>query len=363
VRWEPNIPFFRKRRSFLAAPILVPASWADDMLWDNSQRTDPVWEESSMRILVIGAGAVGGYFGGRLLEGGRDVTFLVRPERAARLSEQGLIINSLAGAAQLASPPTLLASAVREPFDCILLSCKSYDLDNAIAAFASAVGPQSMIIPLLNGMRHLDLLDDHFGKDRVLGGRCLISARLDETGRIIHMSDLHELTFGAREPGQAARVAEIAKEFSGCRFEPRASNEIMIDMWEKWVFLATMAGMTCLTRAALGDIVRAGGQDVSLSLLTECHAIASAAGWSPREMFMESAVTRLSDPNSTLAASMLGDLERGGRTEADHIFGDLLARQQNPTPPEGSLLRLAYLVLKSHEARLARERSAAPGHK
>jgi 2-dehydropantoate 2-reductase len=316
--------------------------------------------EIQMRILVIGAGAVGGYFGGRLLEAGRDVTFLVRPERARRLSAGGLKIQSHAGAAHLAAPPTRLASEIREPFDCILLSCKSYDLEDAIAAFAPAVGPHSTIIPLLNGMRHLELLDARFGAKHVLGGRCLISAALDDDGQIIHRSDLHELTFGARQPGQAGRVAEIAKEFSGCRFDARVSDEIMTEMWEKWIFLATMAGMTCLTRAALGDIVRSGGLEVSLSLLTECHAIASAAGGSPREMFMGSAVARLSDPNSTLTASMLGDLERGSRTEADHIFGDLLARQQNPTPPENSLLRLAYLVLKSHEARLNRERSAAP---
>lgn len=312
-----------------------------------------------MRILVIGAGAVGGYFGGRLLEAGRDVTFLVRPERAALLAREGLTISSPAGAAHLSSPPTVLAPELREPFDVILLSCKAYDLEDAIQAFAPAVASGTTVIPLLNGMRHLDLLDERFGAERVLGGRCLISARLDERGHIIHMSDLHELTFGARQKEQASRVAEIAQEFAGCRFVARASDEIMVDMWEKWVFLATMAGMTCLTRAALGDIIRAGAQDVSLSLLTECHAIASAAGWSPREAFMESAVARLSDPNSTLTASMLGDLERGGRTEADHIFGDLLARQENPTPPENSLLRLAYLALKAHEARLARERRIA----
>ncbi|HEY2839626.1 MAG TPA: ketopantoate reductase family protein, partial [Pirellulales bacterium] len=265
-----------------------------------------------MRILVIGAGAVGGYFGGRLLEAGRDVTFLVRPERAARLAREGLTIKSRAGDAHLPSPPTVLAKDLRDPFEVILLSCKAYDLDDAIVAFGPAVAQGTAVIPLLNGIRHLDLLDDRFGTERVLGGRCLISARLEASGQIVHFSDVHELTFGAREPAQEAKVGEIAAVFSGCRFVAHASREIMFDMWEKWVFLATMAGMTCLTRAALGDIVRSGGQDVSLALLTECHAIASAAGWSPRAEFMESAVLRLSDPNSTLTASMLSDLERGG---------------------------------------------------
>jgi len=311
-----------------------------------------------MRFLVLGAGAVGGYFGGRLLEAGRDVTFLVRPERAARLAQHGLVIKSHAGNCHLPAPPSVIAGDLQDKYDIILLSCKAYDLEDAIAAIAPAVGPGTLLIPLLNGMRHLDALDAQFGAHRILGGRCLISARMDDDGKIIHYSDVHELTFGARKASQQARAAEIAQAMAGGRFDARESQEILQDMWEKWVFLATMAGATCLTRAAIGDIVSVGGTDIALSLLTECHAIAAAAGWYSRPGFMELAVTRLSDPNSTLMASMLGDLERGGRTEADHIFGDLLARQLDPVPPENSLLRLAHLVVKANEARLARERES-----
>src|SRR5207237_9222607 len=104
-----------------------------------------------MRILVVGAGAIGGYFGGRLLEAGRDVTFLVRPERAARLAETGLVIRSNFGDAALTSPPTILAAQVPEPFGIVILRCKAYDLDAAISAFAPAVGPNNDVLPRLNG--------------------------------------------------------------------------------------------------------------------------------------------------------------------------------------------------------------------
>jgi len=308
-----------------------------------------------VRVLVVGAGAIGGYFGGRLLEAGRDVTFLVRPARAALLAANGLAISSRFGDVALPSPPTVLADTLRETFDLVLLSCKAYDLDGAIDAFAPAVGPNTIVLPLLNGMRHLDVLDARFGAQRVLGGSCLISANLEDTGRINHRNDAHRLTFGERPGGRSPRVDTIAALMEGCRFESRASDTIVRDMWEKWIFLATLAGMTCLMRAAIGDIVAAGGADLTATLLEECQAIATAAGWPPRTEFSERVRAQLTAGDSTLAASMLSDIERGGRTEADHILGDLLHRR-GPNDPDRSLLRIAYTAAKAYEARNAREK-------
>jgi 2-dehydropantoate 2-reductase len=308
-----------------------------------------------MRMLVIGAGATGGYFGGRLLEAGRDVTFLVRPERAKRLAETGLVIKSEFGDAALPSPPTVVASQLRQHFDVILLSCKSYDLDSAIDALKPAVGANTVIIPLLNGMRHLDVLDEKLGAEHIFGGQCLISARLDPDGRIVHLNDVHSIAFGARSESQKRLVEPIAEFMKGARFEFRASNDILLDMWEKWVFLATMAGINCLTRSALGDIVVAGGADLSVALMEECRAIAAVAGRDPRPAFLARGRERLLMANSPLMASMLGDLERGGRTEADHILGDLLKRRRDVSTPDHSLLRIAYVALKAAEARHKRE--------
>ena len=306
-----------------------------------------------MRILVIGAGAVGGYFGGRLLEAGRDLTFLVRPGRAAQLARTGMDIRSGTGDVHLSSPPLILAPEVREPFDVVLLSCKSYDLEGAIDALAPAVGPRTAVIPLLNGMRHLGILDERLGPGPVLGGRCFISARVDDAGRILHLSDSHEISFGKRSAEQGPLVDAAVAALGGVGFDARATDQILLEMWEKWVFLATLAGTTCLMRASIGDIVTADGSDLAASLLEECRSIAADAGYPPRPESLERAQGLLTAPGSAMTASMLGDVERGSRTEADHVLGDLLRRRS--VPARGSLLRVAYTALKAHEARLSRE--------
>ena len=309
-----------------------------------------------MKILVIGAGAIGGYFGGRLLEAGRDVTFLVRPKRAAQLAETGLVIKSRLGDSNLAKPPTIQAPELHRPFDLILLSLKAYDLETAIDSFAAAVGPETAILPLLNGMSHLDLLDRRFGKDRVLGGAVLLlSATLDDQGRILHLNDGHILGFGERDGSRSARIEAIVREFAGVKTEARASTQIMLGMWEKWVFIAGLAGITCLMRASIGDIAASGGAPLSLRLLEECSAVAAGAGFAPRPEVIERLRSLLTAAGSPFTASMLRDIEHGGRTEADQIFGDLVRRGERVLPAEGSLLRLAYVNLKAYEARRARE--------
>jgi 2-dehydropantoate 2-reductase len=189
-----------------------------------------------------------------------------------------------------------------------------------------------------------------------LGGQCFISARLDPAGRVIHLSDVHELSLGERSGERTPRVEALAAALAGARFEARASDVILLEMWEKWVFLATLAGITCLMRAAIGDLVAAGGAALAASLLEECRSVAAAAGWPPRPAFLESALGRLTADGSALTASMLNDVERGGRTEADHILGDLLRRREGVAEADRSLLRLAYVAVKTSEARTAREK-------
>lgn len=311
-----------------------------------------------MRFLIVGAGATGGYFGGRLLEAGGDVTFLVRPRRAAQLAATGLAITSPAGDVSLPAPPTVQAPDLRSPFDAVILSCKAYDLDAAIESIAPAVGPHTTVVPLLNGMRHLDVLDARFGQGRVLGGSCFISARLDEAGRVAHISDIHRFVFGERPGGGSPRVGAIAEAMNGAKFEAVASDRILLEMWEKWAFLASLAGLTCLTRSTIGDIVAAGGADLAATFLEECRSVAVAAGYPPRDESLRAALGRLTDAGSSVTASMLGDVERGGRTEADHILGDLLRRRGGAEAGDRSLLRVAYVALKAAEARAAREAGA-----
>jgi len=305
---------------------------------------------------VVGAGAIGGYFGGRLLEARRDVSFLVRSRRAAQLARTGLVIRSRLGDIDFSAPPTVTADTLRQSFDLVLLSCKAYDLDDAMASVAPAVGPETVILPLLNGMRHLDALEARFGDSHVLGGQCLISAALDPDGRILHLSDTHSLSFGERNGSRSARIEAIASMLSGARFEARLSDAILQEMWEKWVFIATGAGITCLMRAAIGDIVAAGAADLAAALLDECAAIATAQGFPPRPEFLARTRPMFTAPGSPLTASMLRDIERGAPIEANHILGDLL-RRGGRNSQGGSLLNIAFCHAKAYEARRARNQA------
>ena len=302
-----------------------------------------------MRMLVVGAGAIGGYFGGRAAEAGGDVTFLVRPRRAAQIAADGLVIRSPRG--DLARPvATVQAGALGGPYDAVVLSCKAYDLDDAIAAFAPAVGPGTAILPLLNGMRHLDVLEARFGAGAVLGGQCQIAATLEPDGTIRHLGELQALSVGERDGSLSARVEALGAAFAGCG--GRTSGTIMLDMWEKWVFLGSLACLTSLMRAAVGDVVAAGGTDIAQGLFDEAAAIAGAAGYAPRPAFVERMRGTIAQAGSIFTASMLRDIERGNRVEADHIAGDLIARG---TPADTRLLRIAYVHLKAYEARRSRE--------
>jgi 2-dehydropantoate 2-reductase len=303
-----------------------------------------------MRTLVVGAGAIGGYFGGRLLEINRDVTFLVRPKRAAELSRQGLRLRSPRGDVTFSKPSTVLAEHLRESFDLILLSCKAYDLEDAIASFAPAVGPNSVILPLLNGMRHLDVLDERFGRDHVLGGQCFIAVTVKD-GEIVHLVETHELSFGERNGERSDRVQSISQFMEGARFNAHASTEILQEMWEKWVFLASLAGGTCLMRANIGDICASpGGTDFMLGLLEDCRSIAAVEGYPVREVQLNRTRKTLTAAGSTLTASMLRDIERNAPIEADHIVGDLLRRGTTASQH----LKTAFTHLKAYETRRAR---------
>src|SRR5271166_5005678 len=176
-----------------------------------------------MRILVVGAGAIGGYFGGRILQAGRDVTFLVRPRRATELASAGLVIKSPNGDVTLKNPHAVQADTLKEKFDVVLLSCKAFDLDDATRSFAPAVGPNTSIIPLLNGMLHLNALDEKFGQGRVLGGLCAIAVTLNEAREVVQLQPMQSLNFGERDGRMTERVRAIAEVFASGKFGSVAS--------------------------------------------------------------------------------------------------------------------------------------------
>ena len=302
-----------------------------------------------MRILVVGAGAIGGYFGGRLQQAGEDVTFLVRPRRAAELASAGLVIKSPNGDVTLKNPPVVQADTLKEKFDVVLLSCKAYDLEDAINSFAPAVGPQTSIIPMLNGMLHLDVLDRRFGREHVLGGLCSIAVMLNEQREVVQLQPMQSLAFGERDGKMSERVRAIANAFAKGIFGSAASEFIIQEMWEKWVFLATLAACTTLMRAPIGVMMAVpGGKDFVLGVLGEITAIATAQGHAPRAAFAERIRGMLTAEGSQMTASMFRDIKAGAQVEADHVIGDLIVRGDAAKVPVPKL-RIAYTQLKAYQ--------------
>jgi len=284
-----------------------------------------------MRILVIGAGAVGGYFGGRLANAGRDVTFLVRAARKTHLQQRGLEVIDPYGDFTV-QPKLLTAEELKEnpnAFDLVLLSTKAYSLDAAMDDFAPAVGSETVVLPLLNGMQHLDTLDARFGQERVVGGSVQIIGDVDAEGRVHSLGKLHDLNYGERDKSVTPRIKAIDETLKGCGFEANLKPDILAMMWQKWTLLAAMGAITCLLRGSIGEVVAApGGLETARAIAAECVAIATANGYPPEEAFHAVMIKRLTEAGSSLTASMYRDLQKGAPVEADHILGDWLARGQ-----------------------------------
>ena len=305
-----------------------------------------------MRILVVGAGATGGYFGGRLAEAGRDVTFLVRPKRAEQLRHDGLQILSPHGDVTL-HPQLVTADRIAGPYDVALLTVKAFALDAALTDLAPAVGPDSMIFPVLNGMRHIDSLTARFGEAAVLGGVCLVATTLDAQGRIKQLAEFQQLVYGERDGEMSARVKALDAVMQGAGFTARASGTILQEMWEKWILLATLGSITCLLRGTIGDIEAApGGTGLALEALGECVAVATRSGYPPSDAFLERTKASVTAKGSPSAPSMYRDLTQGLPVEADQIVGDMLARARG-FGIAAPILTAAYAHLTIYLRRLA----------
>ena len=306
-----------------------------------------------MKILVLGAGAIGGYLGGRLTEAGADVTFLVRDARRAELERDGLRLRSVFG--DLDCPVTTVSAGGLTPdYDLVLLTCKAYDLDNAIESIAPGLAQNGMVLPILNGLGHIAVLNDAFGRERVLGGTIKLSASRLADGTIKHMNDWHWLRFGEQAGGLSERVLAVKAAFDGTvGLEAIALDNIMQEMWEKFVHLATAAAMTCLMRANTGQIVSTDeGAALFQQMLETSAEVARASGYPPSAEFMASYRTLFADRQGAYATSMLRDIEAGNRTEGEQIVGLLLQRARD-LEIDSTLLTAAYAHLKAYEARQA----------
>jgi 2-dehydropantoate 2-reductase len=308
-----------------------------------------------VKILVLGAGGIGGYFGGRLSQAGADVTFLVRPRRNEQLQRDGLVVQSPLGDFSVPAK-TVLAEALKPGYDLVLFTCKAYDLDSAMNAVAPAMDGKAALVPMLNGIAHLERLDAWFGRGQVMGGTCQINVMLKKDGTVFHADPLQRLIFGERDKSKSARAQAFADALAKSQIDWKFSDDIEQDMWEKIVFLSALAATTCLFRANVREIMASpGGPEAMERAITANIAIATAEGHAPRAPAIEAARKRLMDREGTWSASMLRDMEGGGFVEADHIVGWMLERARKHGIDD-TVLSLAYTHLKAYEQRRAAKR-------
>ncbi|MDB5998446.1 MAG: 2-dehydropantoate 2-reductase [Rhizobacter sp.] len=317
-----------------------------------------------MKILVLGAGAIGGYYGACLLAAGADVTFLVRPQRAAMLAEKGLVVRSELAPARTAvktvTSANLKTSAntsaavdagPADRFDVVLLACKGYDLESAMDAIAPAVERGAVVLPLLNGLSVYDRLDARFGRDAVLGGVAYIATMLEAGGEIVHYGANDKLLIGARSDAQQALATQLHAVFAKGLGVRGLSPDITQELWNKWAMLAAGAAVTCLMRGTVGEVMRTThGQRLMAQAVAECAAVAEASGHGLPVDVRRQIEGRLFDRASGWAASMMRDIAQGApRLESDDIVGDMVRRAE-AHGQDAALMRTAHCHLQVYEA-------------
>ncbi|HJV16333.1 MAG TPA: ketopantoate reductase family protein [Bacillales bacterium] len=306
-----------------------------------------------MRVLVVGAGAIGGYFGGRLLEKDVDVTFLVRERRRKQLKEHGLIIESVNGNASF-TPKTIVTGENADHFDLVILSTKAYHLEGAIEDIRPYVTEGTMIMPLLNGISHIQKLIDEFGKENVIGGLCSIESTLDNEGKILQTSALNNLVFGELTTKRTERILKVEELFSGTKVNYKLSDNVNQDLWHKYLFITTMSGITTLMRSSIGPIREEESSYQTLkSLLKEIISLMNQVQAPLAENIEEIQLKQINGLGYPMKTSMQRDMEKSLPVEADHLQGYLLeiARKEGLSAP---VLQAAYGNLKVYEGQLSK---------
>ncbi|KXJ36183.1 2-dehydropantoate 2-reductase [Bacillus spizizenii] len=301
-----------------------------------------------MKCLVVGAGGVGGYIGGRLAEKGNDVTFLVRHKRAEQLKETGLVIHSEKG--DVSFQPALISAGETGHFDVVIIASKAYSLGQVIDDVKSFVDRESVIIPFLNGYRHYEQLFTAFSKEQVLGGLCFIESALDNKGEIHHTSASHRFVFGEWNGERTERIKALEEAFSGVKAEVIISGHIEKDIWKKYLFIAAQAGITTLFQRPLGPILETeGGRHTVQTLIAEIGAILRKEGVAADPDLEEESFRTMTSMSYHMKSSMLRDMENGQTTEGDHLHGFLLEKAKRlslATP----ILETVYANLQMYEA-------------
>ena len=282
-----------------------------------------------MKIVIVGAGAVGGYFGTRLHNAGADVTFLVREKRAEQLRQHGLFIDSMKGDAfwertSFETEPQKLKQA-----DLIILATKGYHLEGTIDLLRSTVEANTYILPLLNGVKHYHLLTDLFGKEKVVGGLANIVATLNEKGHIIHTSKVDRITFGALHESQTSICEEFAQWAEKANMQVSWTDSIPKAIWNKYMFITAFSGITTAADVSTGAIRQEeAAKQLFINVLMEMKQLAQAEGIRLTEQDVETAIDALEQLPGDATSSMHQDFRKGLAIEVEHLQGYALQLAQ-----------------------------------
>jgi 2-dehydropantoate 2-reductase len=277
-----------------------------------------------MKILVVGAGATGGYFGTRMARAGRDVTFLVHPHRADQLCN-GLRVYGQ-GYDETVPIRTITAQELDGTYDLVLLMVKAWSLDTAIEDMAPAVGPRTTILPLLNGLAHLETLSERFGRDAVLGGIVRVVCTVTPDGAVFQMKPHASLTFGAQDRQATERISQIGHEIAAPGFRIAIADDILASMWHKWAFITAGGTITCLMRGSIGNIIAApGGKDFILDVIEETERVAAAAGYPASAAAHAASLEMFTEEGSVFTSSLYRDVLAGSPHEGEHLLGQYVA--------------------------------------
>ncbi len=306
-----------------------------------------------MRMLIVGAGAIGGFYGAHLAKAGRDVTFLVRPRRAEQLRQTGLQLTSAKGDISI-TPRLVTAGKLDGAYDIILVAVKAFSLEAVMADMAPAVGPNTMILAPLNGMKHMDLLSARFGKGPVMGCAAKIAVDLEPDGRVNHFAPLEDIAYGEMDGSKSERITALDAFMQGAGFTARLVPDIARELWEKWILLSALGGINCLMRGSIGEVEAApGGTAFAMQLLDEIVAIVSKVGIAPGPQLLGFARSAMAVKGSPMTSSMYRDLTKGAAVEADEIIGDLVARGQR-AGIAAPMLSAVYANLCVYPARISK---------
>jgi 2-dehydropantoate 2-reductase len=308
-------------------------------------------QEKVMRSLIVGAGALGGYYGGMLLRGGADVTFLVRPRRAAILAEHGLVIRLPDG--EFRTPvKTVSAGTIDGQYDVVFLACKAYDLAVAIDDFAPALSPEGAVLPVLNGINHIAVLSDRLGPGRVLGGVTQFLVNQTPDGDIV--PTIHgtgatlfgELT-GERTPRCEKILAALAAGGAGCTL----SETILAEMWLKFCGAGASFAVAGLLQVRAREVASApAGTSIVTTMYDECAGICTAEGYPPPDWLRDFFIQMWCKQDSDYSPSLQADIENSRPTEGDPVVGDLV-RRADRLGLDAPTVRAAQCRLQIYEAR------------